>query len=30
MTRRIGVYVPGEIPDPELQLLVVLDSVEEG
>jgi type VI secretion system protein ImpJ len=29
-TRRIGVYVPGEIPDPELQLLVVLDSVEEA
>jgi type VI secretion system protein ImpJ len=25
-TRRIGVYVPGELPDPELELLVVLES----
>lgn len=25
-TRQIGVYVPGEIPDAELELLVVLDS----
>lgn len=25
-TRQVGVYVPGELPDPELQLLVVLDS----
>jgi type VI secretion system protein ImpJ len=23
-TRRIGVYVPGDLPDPELELLVVL------
>lgn len=29
-THRIGVYVPGEIPDPELELLVVLDTVEEA
>ena len=25
-TRRIGVYVPGELPDPELELLVILES----
>lgn len=25
-TTRVGVYVPGELPDPELELLVVLDS----
>jgi type VI secretion system protein ImpJ len=25
-TRRVGVYVPGEFPAPELELLVVLDS----
>ncbi len=25
-SRRVGVYVPGEIPSPELELLVVLDS----
>lgn len=25
-TRRVGVYVPGEIPRPELELLVILDS----
>jgi len=25
-TRKIGVYVPGEIPNPEIELLVVLDS----
>jgi type VI secretion system protein ImpJ len=25
-TKRIGVYVPGEIPNPDLELLVVLDS----
>jgi type VI secretion system protein ImpJ len=25
-TRRVGVYVPGELPEPELELLVVLDS----
>ncbi len=24
-TRRIGVYVPGELPNPELDLFVVLD-----
>ncbi|MFB3829121.1 MAG: type VI secretion system baseplate subunit TssK [Bryobacteraceae bacterium] len=25
-TRKVGVYVPGEIPGPEIELLVVLDS----
>jgi type VI secretion system protein ImpJ len=25
-TRQVGVYVPGELPDPELQLLVILES----
>ena len=25
-TRQVGVYVPGELPDPELELLVVLES----
>lgn len=25
-SRRVGVYIPGEIPDPELELLVVLDT----
>jgi type VI secretion system protein ImpJ len=25
-TRYVGVYVPGEIPDPKLELLVILDS----
>lgn len=25
-TRRVGLYVPGEIPNPEIELLVVLDS----
>jgi type VI secretion system protein ImpJ len=25
-TRQIGLYVPGDIPDPELELLVVLDT----
>jgi len=25
-TRRVGIYVPGDIPKPELQLLAVLDS----
>jgi type VI secretion system protein ImpJ len=25
-TRKLGLYVPGEIPDPELELLVVLDQ----
>ena len=24
-TRRVGIYVPGELPNPDLQLLVVLD-----
>ncbi|MFN7993056.1 MAG: type VI secretion system baseplate subunit TssK [Bryobacteraceae bacterium] len=24
-TRRVGIYVPGDLPDPELQLLVVLE-----
>jgi type VI secretion system protein ImpJ len=27
-TRRVGVYVPGELPDPKLELLVVLDAPE--
>jgi type VI secretion system protein ImpJ len=26
MTRQVGVYVPGEIPQPEIELLVVLES----
>ncbi len=25
-TRKVGVYVPGELPDPEIELLVVLES----
>lgn len=25
-TRRVGIYVPGELPDPEIELLVVLES----
>ena len=25
-TRRVGVYIPGEIPDPEIELLVILES----
>ena len=25
-TRQVGVYVPGELPDPELELLVILES----
>jgi type VI secretion system protein ImpJ len=25
-SRRVGIYVPGEMPDPELELLVVLES----
>jgi type VI secretion system protein ImpJ len=25
-TRQVGVYVPGELPDPELQLLIILES----
>jgi len=25
-TKHIGVYVPGEIPDPSLELLVILES----
>jgi type VI secretion system protein ImpJ len=25
-TRQVGVYVPGEFPDPEVEILVVLDS----
>jgi len=25
-TRRVGVYVPGELPDPEIEILVVLES----
>jgi type VI secretion system protein ImpJ len=25
-TRKVGVYVPGELPDPEIEILVVLES----
>lgn len=25
-TRRVGIYVPGELPDPEIELLVVLEA----
>ncbi len=25
-TKRVGIYVPGELPDPEIELLVVLES----
>lgn len=25
-TRRVGVYIPGEIPNPEIELLVILES----
>ena len=25
-TRQVGVYIPGDIPAPEVQLLVVLES----
>ncbi len=25
-TRQVGIYVPGELPDPELELLVILES----
>ncbi|MGO8788061.1 MAG: type VI secretion system baseplate subunit TssK [Terriglobia bacterium] len=25
-TRRVGIYVPGDIPDPEIELLVILES----
>ena len=25
-TRQVGVYVPGELPDPTMELLVVLES----
>ncbi|HLY19506.1 MAG TPA: type VI secretion system baseplate subunit TssK [Bryobacteraceae bacterium] len=25
-TRRVGIYVPGDLPDPEIELLVVLES----
>jgi len=25
-SRQVGVYVPGELPDPELELLVILES----
>jgi type VI secretion system protein ImpJ len=25
-TRRVGIYVPGELPEPELELLVVLEA----
>jgi type VI secretion system protein ImpJ len=26
LTRQVGVYVPGDLPDPELELLVILES----
>jgi type VI secretion system protein ImpJ len=25
-TRQVGVYIPGELPDPEIELLVILES----
>jgi type VI secretion system protein ImpJ len=25
-TKQVGLYVPGEIPDPELELLVILEN----
>jgi type VI secretion system protein ImpJ len=25
-TKRVGIYVPGDLPDAELELLVVLDN----
>ena len=25
-TKRVGVYVPGELPDPDLELMVILES----
>jgi len=25
-TREIGLYVPGELPDPEIELSVILES----
>jgi hypothetical protein len=25
-TRNVGVYVPGELPSPELELIVLLES----
>ena len=25
-TRRVGVYVPGDLPKPEVELLVILES----
>ena len=25
-TRKVGVYVPGEIPNPEMELVVILES----
>ena len=25
-TRRVGIYIPGDIPDPEIELLVILES----
>jgi type VI secretion system protein ImpJ len=25
-TRQVGIYVPGELPDPELELLIILES----
>jgi type VI secretion system protein ImpJ len=25
-TRRVGIYIPGDLPDPEVELLVVLDA----
>ena len=25
-TRRVGIYIPGDIPNPEIELLVILES----
>jgi type VI secretion system protein ImpJ len=25
-TRRVGIYIPGDIPDPEIELLIILES----
>jgi type VI secretion system protein ImpJ len=25
-TRRVGIYVPGDLPDPEVELIVILES----
>jgi len=25
-TRRVGIYIPGDIPNPEIELIVILES----